>query len=223
MTKKAIIMSVKPEVAKNLLEGKISTLVQKGTELYDAVLKLNKEQGSVSIYVHVCNSRDALVFDTPWSFSNRKAFDILKHGHGQVNENRNLNNKVVAKFVASVHKINGGSFNQFDAFGGCYQEDSSCPLYLEQSSGLTQQELHEILKAKPGTAVHIIGPTLDIFDKPQYLSWFRKVGFKKACEELYAELQAMAGYYTYSNELGKLKAKYAVKKMSRPFRYVEEE
>ena len=180
---KSIIISIRPEWVRNILNGDKTIEVRKGLALYNALEKAEENGEDIDFLMYVTKdpkhilkecSNDRLGKWFAAIFPNYKD-PIL----GLVETGEPLNGKIVAKFKAKAEVIKYHNHRNLDDWSGYYidrgEKVGIGEIELCESSCLNHRQLDDYLQEKRGTALHI--EDLEIFGTPKTLADF---GLKRA-------------------------------------------
>ena len=206
---KAILISIKPKYVADIINGKKTIEVRKGTALYKAINKLIEQYGYADIYVY-CTKDGYLHLENngKWSYSRNQKYTYIRSG------------KVIFKF--RCYKVDEYTLKMIK--GGLYFSKSGLIDFPNEEAQLDNFELLDYAGDKLGTklyAIHI--SDLEIFDKPKELSEFYKKGYLdyiKPCEhqrypETYKDF--------YESVLKVAKHRFKITKAPQSWCYVEVE
>lgn len=164
MSKKAIMISVKPKWVAKILNGEKTIEIRKTMPKCDL---------PIDVYIYCTkDKKDYLCKPNEWGMPFPKTYAL----GGKCC--KNYNGKVVAKFA--LNKVERFEWDSCGRDNNGYWLDNGERFDLKHTC-LTYEELFAYVKSDVGYAWHI--SNLEIFDKPKELSEFKHWVFYKKCEK----------------------------------------
>lgn len=170
---KTIIISIRPEWARHILNGDKTIEIRRGLSLYNALKKAEEKGEDVEFLMYVTKDKNHLLKECSNDRLGRW-FAAIAPNHkdsipGLVETGEPLNGKIVAWFKPKAEVI------FVEGFGITYRTKNTAPSNLWFESCLSHEHIDAYLQRKPGTALHI--RSLGTFNEPKTLADY---GLKRA-------------------------------------------
>ena len=160
---KTIIISVRPEWARHILNGEKTIEIRRGLALYNALKKAEEKGEDVEFHMYVTKAKPYLDFIEEYDFDGYILFEgeyaLRRYGSFDSEPYCNLNGKIAARFKAKAEAIKYHNNRDLDDWCGYYidrgEKIGIGEIELCESSCLNRRELDDYLQEKRGTALHI--------------------------------------------------------------------
>ena len=180
---KKIVISIRPEWAREILNRKKTIEVRRGLALYNALEKAKERGEEVEFHMYVTKAKPYLdyieEYDDDGYLMSEGEYALRGYGSFDSEPYCNLNGKIVAMFKANAEVIKYHNHRNLDDWCGYFidrgEKIGIGEIELCESSCLKRRELDDYLQEKQGTALHIEDPR--IFDAPKTLADY---GLKRA-------------------------------------------
>ena len=187
---KAILISIRPQWAKLILNRIKKDEIRKGTAIGKAINKLIEEQGvaPMLIYCTKGNKNECLIPDLQPDKVYHPLTEKLHRGVYSVVEEKAiwndckkyiLNGKVVARFNATAEHIEYETCSR--DISGWWKDDGK--MYNHKDACLTYEQMFNYIGAGDGTVIHI--NDLKIFDEPKEIKEFYGAFTQKRYERIF--------------------------------------
>ena len=180
---KTIIISVRPEWARNILNGEKTIEVRRGLSLYNVLKKAEENGEEVEFHMYVTKDKKHLLVEASndrlgeWFATIAPNYKDSIPGFVEIGEP--LNGKIVARFRPKAEVIKYHNHRNLDDWDGYFidrgEKIGVGEIELCESSCLNRRQLDDCLQEKDGTAIRI--RDLKIFGTTKTLSDY---GLKRA-------------------------------------------
>ena len=183
---KKIVISIRPEWAREILNRKKTIEIRRGLSLYNALKKAEEKGEEVEFLMYVTKAKPCLaeIYDYDHDGSCNETVYAIAGPNISESEIKNeygepLNGKIVAWFKPKAEVIKYHNHRNLDDWCGYFidrgEKIGIGEIELCESSCLKRRELDDYLQEKQGTALNIEDPR--IFDAPKTLADY---GLKRA-------------------------------------------